>query len=183
MPSENHPQKLLRIPQINFFSLLPLPPKQLKQKNSRYKMWPIDQLFIELGVILNFCGRNFGDCVVSKVLNSEINPIGQKNRGIQVLDQNWPLWVSYCPPIEMIMPAYSTRQWPSLDSGSSGPSVFEPFGYMISVVLRYFFPSYPPKQKQNFNSHLIASFFETGAIATLSKSRNSTIVGQEVPNI
>ena len=81
------------------------------------------------------------------------------------------------------MPAYSTRQWPSLDSGSSGPSVFEPFGYMISVVLRYFFPSYPPKQKQNFNSHLIASFFETGAIATLSKSRNSTIVGQEVPNI
>ena len=43
---KNHPQKLLRIPQIHFFSLLP---KRPKQKNSCSKMWPIDQLYIELG--------------------------------------------------------------------------------------------------------------------------------------
>ena len=94
--------------------------------------------------------------VASEVLNSERIPIGQNNRGIQVLDQNWPLRVAYCPPIEMIMPAYSTRQWPFLDSGSSGPSVLEPFEYMISVVLRYFFPSYPPKQKQNYYTLIVS---------------------------
>ena len=31
------------------FSLLPAQPKWPKQKNSRSKMWPIDQLYIELG--------------------------------------------------------------------------------------------------------------------------------------
>ena len=37
---KNHPQKLLRIPQIHFFfSLLPWLPEQ---KNSCSKMWPID---------------------------------------------------------------------------------------------------------------------------------------------
>ena len=46
---KKHPQKLLRIPQIHFFSLLPWQPKQPEQKNSCYKMWPIDQLYIELG--------------------------------------------------------------------------------------------------------------------------------------
>ena len=39
---KNHPQKLLRIPQIHFFPLLPWLPKQPKQKNSCCKMWPID---------------------------------------------------------------------------------------------------------------------------------------------
>ena len=39
---KNHPQKLLRIPQIHFFSLLPWLPKRPKQKNSCSKMWPID---------------------------------------------------------------------------------------------------------------------------------------------
>ena len=46
---KNHPQKLLRIPQIHFFPLLPAQPKWPKQKNSCSKMWPIDQLYIELG--------------------------------------------------------------------------------------------------------------------------------------
>ena len=52
MPSKswkNHPQKLLKIPQIHFFSLLPWVPKWPKQKNSCYEMWPIDQLCIKLG--------------------------------------------------------------------------------------------------------------------------------------
>ena len=43
---KKHPQMLLRIPQIHFFSLLPWLPKQ---KNSCSKMWPIDHLYIELG--------------------------------------------------------------------------------------------------------------------------------------
>ena len=42
---KNHPQKLLRIPQIYFFPLLPWLPKWPKQKNSCFKMWPIDQLY------------------------------------------------------------------------------------------------------------------------------------------
>ena len=37
---KSHPQKLLRIPQIHFFSLLPWLPKQPNQKNSYSKMWP-----------------------------------------------------------------------------------------------------------------------------------------------
>ena len=45
--STNHPQKFLRIPWIHFFPLLP---KRPKKKNSCSKMWPIDQLYIELGV-------------------------------------------------------------------------------------------------------------------------------------
>ena len=45
---KNYSQKLLRIPQIHFFSLLPWLPKRPKQKNSCSKMWPIDQLYIEL---------------------------------------------------------------------------------------------------------------------------------------
>ena len=32
-----------------FFPLLPAQPKWPKRKNSRSKMWPIDQLYIELG--------------------------------------------------------------------------------------------------------------------------------------
>ena len=57
---KNYPQKLLRIPQIHFFSLLPWLPKQ---KNSCSKMWIIDQLYIELGfwllllLILTRCPR------------------------------------------------------------------------------------------------------------------------------
>ena len=47
---KKHPQKLLRIPQIHFFPLLPWLPKRPKQKNSCSKMWPIDQLYIELGL-------------------------------------------------------------------------------------------------------------------------------------
>ena len=35
-----------------FFPLLPWLPKQPKQKNSCSKMWPIDQLYIELGLLL-----------------------------------------------------------------------------------------------------------------------------------
>ena len=46
---KNHPQKLLRTPQIHFFSSLPWLPKRPKQKNSCSKMWPIEQLYIELG--------------------------------------------------------------------------------------------------------------------------------------
>ena len=46
---KNHPQKLLRKTQIHFFPLLPAQPKWPKQKNSCSKMWPIDQLYIELG--------------------------------------------------------------------------------------------------------------------------------------
>ena len=46
---KKHPQKLLRITQIHFFSLLPELPKWPKQKNSCSKMWPTDQLYIELG--------------------------------------------------------------------------------------------------------------------------------------
>ena len=42
---KKNPQKFLIIPQIHFFSLLPWLPKQ---KNSCSKMWPIDQLYIEL---------------------------------------------------------------------------------------------------------------------------------------
>jgi hypothetical protein len=34
----------------DFFSLLPWLPKRPKQKNLCSKMWPIDQLYIELGV-------------------------------------------------------------------------------------------------------------------------------------
>ena len=33
-----------------FFPLLPAQPKWPKQKNSPSKMWPIDQLYIELGL-------------------------------------------------------------------------------------------------------------------------------------
>ena len=44
-----HPQKLLRKTQIYFFPLLPAKPKWPKQKNSCSKMWPVDQLYIELG--------------------------------------------------------------------------------------------------------------------------------------
>ena len=47
---KNHPQKLLRKPQIHFFSLMPWLPKRPKQKNSCSKMWLIDQLYIELGL-------------------------------------------------------------------------------------------------------------------------------------
>ena len=47
---KNHPQKLVRIPQIHFFFLLPWLPIRPKKKNSRSKMWPIDQLYIELGL-------------------------------------------------------------------------------------------------------------------------------------
>ena len=47
---KNVPQKLLRIPQIHFFPLLPWLPKRPKQKNSYSKMWLIDQLYIELGL-------------------------------------------------------------------------------------------------------------------------------------
>ena len=56
---KNHPQKLLRIPQIYFFPLLPWLPKWPKQKNSCSKMWPIDQLYIDLGynVYLVFASR------------------------------------------------------------------------------------------------------------------------------
>ena len=50
---KNHPKKLLRIPQIHFFPLLPWLPKRPKQKNSCSKMWPIDQLYIELGLGLH----------------------------------------------------------------------------------------------------------------------------------
>ena len=53
LPSKSwkkHPQKLPRKTQIHFFSLLPAQPKQPKQKNSCSKMWPIEQLYIELGI-------------------------------------------------------------------------------------------------------------------------------------
>ena len=46
---KNHPQKLLGKIQIHFFPLLPAQPKWPKQENSCSKMWPIDQLYIELG--------------------------------------------------------------------------------------------------------------------------------------
>jgi hypothetical protein len=36
-----------------FFPLLPAQPKWPKQKNSCSKMWPIDQLYIELGIYQN----------------------------------------------------------------------------------------------------------------------------------
>ena len=36
-----------------FFPLLPAQPKWPKQKNSCSKMWPIDQLYIELGIKLS----------------------------------------------------------------------------------------------------------------------------------
>ena len=45
---KKHPQKLLRIPQIHFFSLLPWLPKRPKQKKSCSKMWLMDQLYIKL---------------------------------------------------------------------------------------------------------------------------------------
>ena len=47
---KNQPQKLLRKTLIHFFSLLPWLPKRPKQKNSCSKMWPIHQLYIELGI-------------------------------------------------------------------------------------------------------------------------------------
>ena len=37
--------------------------------------------------------RNFSEFLAPEVLNYERIPIGQNSRGIQVLDQNWPLWV------------------------------------------------------------------------------------------
>ena len=43
---------MLRKTQIHFFSLLPELPKRPKQKNSCSKMFPIDQLYIELGLNL-----------------------------------------------------------------------------------------------------------------------------------
>ena len=36
-----------------FFPLLPAQPKRPKKKNSCSKMWPIDQLYIELGFLQN----------------------------------------------------------------------------------------------------------------------------------
>ena len=48
---KNHPQKLLRKTQIHFFYLLPELPRRPKQKNSCSKMWLIDHLYIELGLI------------------------------------------------------------------------------------------------------------------------------------
>ena len=45
---KNHPQKLLRIPQIHFFFLTALT-AQTTQTEECSKMWPIDQLYIELG--------------------------------------------------------------------------------------------------------------------------------------
>ena len=47
-----------------FFPLLPAQPKWLKQKNSCSKMWPIDQLYIELGAVLKNLGLgvNFRQC-------------------------------------------------------------------------------------------------------------------------
>ena len=48
---KKHHQKMLKKTQIYFFfSLLPAQPKWPKQKNLCSKMWPIDQLFIELGL-------------------------------------------------------------------------------------------------------------------------------------
>jgi hypothetical protein len=41
--------KKLKNPQIHFFPLLPAQSKWPKQKNSCFKMWPIDQVYIELG--------------------------------------------------------------------------------------------------------------------------------------
>jgi hypothetical protein len=46
---KNHPKKLLRKCQMHLFSLLPAQPKWPKQKNSCFKMWLLDQLYIELG--------------------------------------------------------------------------------------------------------------------------------------
>ena len=40
---------MLRKLKSTFFSLLPAQPKRPKQKNSCSKMWPIDQMYIELG--------------------------------------------------------------------------------------------------------------------------------------
>ena len=45
-PSKDAQKKL----KSTFFPLLPAQPKWPKQKNSRSKMWPIDQLYIELGL-------------------------------------------------------------------------------------------------------------------------------------
>ena len=42
-----------------FFSLLPWLPKWPKQKNSCSKMWPIDQLYIELGMVDIACKKWF----------------------------------------------------------------------------------------------------------------------------
>ena len=47
---KKNPQKLLRIPKIHFFSLLPELSKQPKQKNSCSKMWLVEQLYVELGI-------------------------------------------------------------------------------------------------------------------------------------
>ena len=46
---KNHPKKLLRKTQIHFFPIVPWLPKRPKQKNSCFKIWLIDQLYIELG--------------------------------------------------------------------------------------------------------------------------------------
>ena len=54
---KKHPQKLLRKTQIHFFSLLPWLPKRPKQKNSRFKMWLIEKLYIELGPPLQFASK------------------------------------------------------------------------------------------------------------------------------
>ena len=68
---------MLRITQIHFFALLPELPKWPKQKNSCYKMWLIEQLYIELGSILlinpvtkfTFCSAS-ARCWLDKLLRA-----------------------------------------------------------------------------------------------------------------
>ena len=49
---------------FTFFPLLPAQPKWPKQKNSCSKMWPKDQLYIELGIDYNLIKIYFQMCAV-----------------------------------------------------------------------------------------------------------------------
>ena len=84
LPSKKLKKPTSKVAQNNsnrlFFSLLPELPNQPKQKNSCSKMWPIDQLYIELG------------CKVVAVTLSKLN-LGATliliNKILQIF-QNWP---------------------------------------------------------------------------------------------
>ena len=69
---KNHPQKLLRIPQIHFFPYCPVLPKWPQKKNSVFKMWLIESLSIALGLKLCKLRTDFIKRLMRKNMNNII---------------------------------------------------------------------------------------------------------------
>ena len=98
---KNHPQKLLRVTQIHFFFLT----AWAAQTAQTEKMWPIDQLYIELGsrqlMILSFITQRTKKIIV--VFHSR-----WETTGIDALyTQLWLLWVilhEHEPTTAMLLP-------------------------------------------------------------------------------